>query len=104
MQIFKNPNFNFVGYRWHALCLSWALIIAGLLTVYFKGLPLGVEFSRPSLMSTTRRLAPMRLATFLEACSAIQAACASGVDGAPLCGFTLALFCTVPSRSPLIVS
>jgi preprotein translocase subunit SecF len=45
MQIFKNPSFNFVGYRWHALCLSWALIIAGLLTVYFKGLPLGVEFS-----------------------------------------------------------
>lgn len=45
MQIFKNPNFNFVGYRWHALFLSWTLIIAGLVTVYFKGLPLGVEFS-----------------------------------------------------------
>src|SRR5512139_2359441 len=45
MQIFKNPNYNFVGYRWHALALSWALILAGLLTIYFKGLPLGVEFS-----------------------------------------------------------
>ena len=45
MQIFKNPNYNFVGYRWHALALSWAVIVAGLLTVYFKGLPLGVEFS-----------------------------------------------------------
>ena len=45
MQIFKNPNYDFVGYRWHALALSWAVIVAGLLTVYFKGLPLGVEFS-----------------------------------------------------------
>jgi preprotein translocase subunit SecF len=45
MLIFKNPNFDFVGYRWHALALSSAVILAGLLTVYFKGLPLGVEFS-----------------------------------------------------------
>ena len=45
MQIFKNPNYDFVGYRWHALALSWAVILAGLLTVYFRGLPLGVEFS-----------------------------------------------------------
>jgi preprotein translocase subunit SecF len=45
MQILHNPNFNFIKYRWHALVISWVLIIAGLLFVWQKGLPLGVEFS-----------------------------------------------------------
>lgn len=45
MQIFHNPNFNFVKYRWPALVLSWAIIAAGVVGIYLKGLPLGVEFS-----------------------------------------------------------
>lgn len=45
MQIFHNPNFNFVKYRWHALILSWVLILAGLGMILAKGVPLGVEFS-----------------------------------------------------------
>ncbi len=45
MQIFRNPTFNFIKYRWHALALSWTLIIAGLLAVWINGIPLGVEFS-----------------------------------------------------------
>jgi preprotein translocase subunit SecF len=45
MQIFKNPNFNFVKYRWHALILSWIVIGAGLVMILTQGLPLGVEFS-----------------------------------------------------------
>ncbi|MBE3072772.1 MAG: protein translocase subunit SecF [Acidobacteria bacterium] len=45
MQIFKNPNYNFVGYRWHAITLSLVVILAGLVTIWVKGLPLGVEFS-----------------------------------------------------------
>jgi len=45
MQIFKNPNFNFVKYRWHALILSWIVIGAGLVTIITGGLPRGVEFS-----------------------------------------------------------
>src|SRR5512138_221 len=45
MQIFHNPHFDFVRWRWHAIALSWVVIIAGLVTVYVKGLPLGVEFS-----------------------------------------------------------
>lgn len=44
MQIFHNPNFNFVKYRWHALILSWAIIIAGLVAIQMYGLPEGVEF------------------------------------------------------------
>jgi preprotein translocase subunit SecF len=45
MHIFKNPNFNFVRWRWHALSLSWAIIIAGAIMLGVKGLPLSVEFS-----------------------------------------------------------
>ena len=29
MQIFKNPNFDFVRWRWHAIALSWLVILAG---------------------------------------------------------------------------
>lgn len=45
MQIFHNPNYNFVKYRWPALILSWVIIGAGLVGIYLKGIPLGVEFS-----------------------------------------------------------
>ena len=50
MQIFKNPNYNFVGYRWHAIALSAVVILAGLVTIWLKGLPLGVEFSGGSIV------------------------------------------------------
>ena len=29
MQIFHNANFNFVRWRWHAIALSWVVILAG---------------------------------------------------------------------------
>ncbi len=45
MEIFHNPNYNFVKYRWPALILSWVIIAAGIATIYVKGIPLGVEFS-----------------------------------------------------------
>lgn len=45
MHIFNHPNFNFIRYRWHAVALSWIVIIAGLATIYTKGLSLGIEFS-----------------------------------------------------------
>ena len=45
MQIFHHPNFNFVKYRWQALFVSWAIIIAGVVMIWTKGVPLGVEFS-----------------------------------------------------------
>ncbi len=44
MQIFHNPNFNFIKYRWHALAVSWVLILAGLVAIWRFGLALGVEF------------------------------------------------------------
>ena len=45
MQIFHNANFNFVRWRWHAIALSWVVILAGLLVIWKQGMPLGVEFS-----------------------------------------------------------
>ncbi|MGE5360479.1 MAG: protein translocase subunit SecF, partial [Bacteroidales bacterium] len=45
MQIFHNPNFNFIKYRWHALIFSWVLILAGVGVVVTRGIPRGVEFS-----------------------------------------------------------
>ena len=45
MQIFKTPNFDFLRWRWFAIGLSWLVIIAGIVVIQTRGLPLGVEFS-----------------------------------------------------------
>jgi preprotein translocase subunit SecF len=45
MQIFHHTNFNFVRWRWHAIALSWVIVLAGLVTIWRVGMPLGVEFS-----------------------------------------------------------
>jgi preprotein translocase subunit SecF len=44
MQIFRNPNYDFVRWRWHALALSALVIIVGIVTLSTKGLTWGVEF------------------------------------------------------------
>jgi preprotein translocase subunit SecF len=46
MQIFKNPNYDFLRWRWQAIGLSAVVILAGLgLIVARGGLPLGIDFS-----------------------------------------------------------
>jgi len=45
MHIFKHANYDFLRWRWHALAVSWLIIIAGLATIVTKGIPRGVEFS-----------------------------------------------------------
>jgi preprotein translocase subunit SecF len=45
MQIFKSPHFNFLRWRWHAIALSWLVILGGIAVIMTRGLPLGVEFS-----------------------------------------------------------
>src|SRR5512144_2709470 len=45
MHIFTNPNYNFLRWRWHAVVLSWVVILAGLFMIYTKGLPKGIEFA-----------------------------------------------------------
>jgi preprotein translocase subunit SecF len=44
MHIFKNPNFDFVRWKWHAIAISWVIILAGAFVIYQKGMPKGVEF------------------------------------------------------------
>ena len=45
MHIFTNPNYNFLRWRWHAVALSWIVIIAGLGLIYTRGLAKGIEFA-----------------------------------------------------------
>jgi preprotein translocase subunit SecF len=45
MHIFKNPHFDFVRWKWHAIALSWVIILAGAFVIWTKGMPKGVEFS-----------------------------------------------------------
>lgn len=45
MHIFKNANFDFLRWRWHAVALSWVIILAGGAVIMTKGMPLGVEFA-----------------------------------------------------------
>jgi preprotein translocase subunit SecF len=45
MQIFKTPNVDWLRWRWHAIALSWVIILGGFAIMMTKGLPLGVEFS-----------------------------------------------------------
>jgi preprotein translocase subunit SecF len=50
MQIFHNPNYNFIRWRWHALALSAAVIIAGVAMIATQGVPLGIDFSGGTLV------------------------------------------------------
>jgi preprotein translocase subunit SecF len=45
MHIFNHPNFNFLRWRWHAIALSWIVIIAGGIVLWTRGIPRGVEFA-----------------------------------------------------------
>ncbi len=46
MQIFKNPNYDFIRWRWHAIALSTLVILGGAAVVTLQGgLPLGIDFS-----------------------------------------------------------
>src|SRR2546428_3724884 len=45
MHIFNHPNYNFLRWRWHAIAVSWIIIIAGGITLATKGIPRGVEFA-----------------------------------------------------------
>jgi preprotein translocase subunit SecF len=44
--IFENANFNFVKWRWHAIALSWLIVLAGVgVAVSRGGVPMGIDFS-----------------------------------------------------------
>ena len=46
MQIFKNTNYNFIRWRWHAISFSLLVIAAGAAAIVQRGgVPLGIDFS-----------------------------------------------------------
>jgi preprotein translocase subunit SecF len=45
MHIFKDTNYDFLRWRWHAIALSWLIIIVGIVTIATRGLKKGVEFA-----------------------------------------------------------
>jgi preprotein translocase subunit SecF len=45
MHIFKNTHYDFLRWRWHAIALSLAIVIAGGITIATKGIAKGVEFA-----------------------------------------------------------
>src|SRR5262245_54725604 len=45
MHLFKGTNFDFLRWRWHAIAVSWVIIIAGFVVFMTKGIPKGVEFA-----------------------------------------------------------
>jgi preprotein translocase subunit SecF len=45
MRIFKDTSYNFLRWRWHAVALSWVVILAGIATIWTRGIPRGIEFA-----------------------------------------------------------
>jgi preprotein translocase subunit SecF len=52
MHIFKNTHYDFLRWRWHALVLSWIVILAGVFVIVTKGIPQGVEFAGGTVVVT----------------------------------------------------
>ena len=50
MALFQNANYNFIKWRWHAIFLSAAIIIAGFAYAATRGVPLGIDFSGGTVM------------------------------------------------------
>jgi preprotein translocase subunit SecF len=50
MEFLKNPNFDFIRWRWQAIGLSLAVILAGVAMIVRTGLPLGIDFSGGTLV------------------------------------------------------
>ena len=50
MQILNNANFDFIRWRWHAIALSLAVILAGIGVVATRGMALGIDFSGGTLV------------------------------------------------------
>jgi preprotein translocase subunit SecF len=45
MHILNKTNIDFMRWRWHALVLSWVVILAGIGVAVTKGIPRGIEFA-----------------------------------------------------------
>jgi preprotein translocase subunit SecF len=73
MQLFKNPNFDFVRWRWHAIILSLVVIAAGFGLIATRGLQLGVDFEGGTVVILRFKQQPDL--------NQVRAALAAGVEG-----------------------
>jgi preprotein translocase subunit SecF len=48
--MFTNANYDFIRWRWHAIALSLVLVIAGIVVMATRGVPLGIDFSGGTLV------------------------------------------------------
>ena len=59
MEIFKNPNYNFLGWKWPLICLSLVLSISGQISLLYKGGPrYGIDFRGGTLVYVTFKDTP----------------------------------------------
>ncbi len=59
MELFRNPNIDFLGKKWYFLAFSLVFSIAGVLSMLFwHGIPLGVDFSGGTLVYVKLASAP----------------------------------------------
>jgi preprotein translocase subunit SecF len=45
MRIFANAHYDFIRWRWYAMALSLLVVTAGLVMIFTRGLPLGIDFT-----------------------------------------------------------
>jgi preprotein translocase subunit SecF len=45
MRIFANAHYDFIRWRWHAIVLSLVVVVAGIVAIATRGLPLGIDFT-----------------------------------------------------------
>jgi preprotein translocase subunit SecF len=50
MDFIRNPNYDFIRWRWQALILSLVIVIGGAVAIVTRGLPLGIDFSGGTLI------------------------------------------------------
>jgi preprotein translocase subunit SecF len=50
MRILTNVNIDWLRWRWHALALSWLIILTGVGLMVIRGVPLGLDFSGGTLV------------------------------------------------------
>ncbi|HEV3038581.1 MAG TPA: protein translocase subunit SecF [Candidatus Angelobacter sp.] len=51
MELFRNTNINFLGWKWYFLAFSLIFSVAGIISMFFwHGLPLGVDFKGGTLV------------------------------------------------------
>jgi preprotein translocase subunit SecF len=50
MRILTHVEIDWLRWRWHALAVSWLIILSGLYMIATRGLPLGIDFSGGTLV------------------------------------------------------